>query len=211
MDLSLLVKGAIIGFVVAAPAGPIAVLCLHRTLDEGRLSGFATGLGAALADTVYGAIAAFGVGAIGSLLLADLVYFRIGGGAVVIALGIVTFFRKPRLGAVRDDHLSLLGSFASAFALTLANPITILAFLAIFAGLGMERATGSGLDGLTLIASVFAGAAAWWMLLTAGAALFRHRFTEKGLSWVTRTSGIAIAGFGVLGVLTGVVRLLPPP
>jgi len=208
MDLGLFVKGAIIGFVVAAPAGPIAVLCLHRTLDEGRLSGFATGLGAALADTVYGAVAAFGLGAIGSLLLTELVYFRIGGGAVVIALGVVTFFRKPRTGPVREDHLSLLGSFASAFALTMANPITILAFLAIFAGLGMEHAVHRDFDGMTLIAGVLAGSAAWWLLLTAGAAFFRSRFTEKGLGWVTRISGIAIAGFGVLGVLSGVMRLL---
>jgi threonine/homoserine/homoserine lactone efflux protein len=208
MDLLLVVKGAVIGFVVAAPAGPIAVLCVHRTLGEGRLSGIATGLGAALADTLLGALALFGVGLVAEILAEDRPWLRLVGGLVVVGLGVATWFRDVKAGAVADDHLTLIQSFASAFALTLLNPITIFAFVAILSGAGLGGLAVHRADGATLVLGVFAGATGWWMLLAIGTALFRDRFTDKGLLWVTRVSGLAIVGFGVAGIATGLRRLV---
>ncbi len=110
-----------------------------------------------------------------------------------------------------DDHLTLIGSAASAFALTLFNPITIFAFIAIFSGAGLAGTAVHRIDGLALLLGVLGGATAWWMLLAVGTALFRDRFTEKGLIWVTRVSSLAIFGFGVAGVASGLRRLLGGP
>lgn len=208
VDVGLLIKGLVVGFVVAAPAGPIAVLCLHRSIEEGHLSGIATGLGAALGDTVFGALALFGVGYVAGFIASEQVWVRLGGGLVLIALGITTFLRRPRPGAFVEDHITLIGAFAGAFALTLANPITILAFLAIFSAIGVEQLAGQRVDEVTLIAGILAGATAWWMLLAVGAALFRDRFTEKGLIWVTRVSGLIIVGFGVAALVSGGIKLI---
>jgi threonine/homoserine/homoserine lactone efflux protein len=207
MDITLAIKGAVIGFVVAAPGGPIAVLCIHRTIGEGRLSGLATGLGAALADTVYGGLAAFGLSFVTRVLIDEQSYLRLAGGLLLCALGAATLLRRPTIREDLDDHLTLLGSFASAFALTLANPITVLAFLAIYTGFGLGHIAGHRIDGATLVAGVFLGAAAWWLLVTIGTALFRDRFTDKGLLWITRASGLAIIGFGVVGLASGIARL----
>jgi threonine/homoserine/homoserine lactone efflux protein len=208
MDVLLIVKGAVIGFVVAAPAGPIAFLCIHRTLGEGRLSGIATGLGAAFADTVLGAVALFGVGLVADVLAGDQAYLRLVGGLIVCGLGVVTLFRRARVGATVDDHLTLIGSLVSGFGLTLVNPITIFAFLALFSGAGLGGLAVHRANGLTLILGVLGGTTTWWMLLPVGTALFRGSFTDKGLLWVTRVSGVAIAGFGVAGVISGLHRLL---
>ncbi|MEX2649547.1 MAG: LysE family transporter [Alphaproteobacteria bacterium] len=208
MDLGLLLKGLVVGFVVAAPAGPIAMMCLHRSIEEGRLSGIATGLGAALADTVYGMIAALGVGYVAAFIVSEQVPIRFGGGVLLCALGLITFVRKPRIRALVEDHITLIGAFMTAFALTLANPFTILAFVAIFSALGVEHLVGHRLDAASLIIGVLGGATAWWMLLAIGAALFRDRFTDRGLIWVTRVSGLAIAGFGVAALVSGVGRLV---
>ena len=207
MDVTLVIKGAIVGFVVATPAGPIAMLCIHRTLDEGRLSGIATGLGAALADTALGALAALGVTFVTDVIASDQVYLRLAGGLVLCVLGAAAFVRRPKIGTIVEDHLSLLRSFASAFALTIVNPLTIVAFLAIFTGLGLGGITAHRLDAMTLILGVFAGAAAFWMLLAVGTALFRDRFTDKGLLWMTRGSGIVILTFGLVGLASGISRL----
>ena len=206
MDLGLLLKGLVVGFVVAAPAGPVAMLCLHRTIEEGRLSGIATGLGAAVADTFYGGLAALGVGFVADFVATEATPLRLGGGVLLCVLGLATLLRRPRLGPVADDHLTLLGSFASAFALTLANPFTILAFVAIFTGLGLEVLADQRLDAAALVGGVLVGALLWWMTLAVGSALFRHRFTERGLMWVTRSSGLVILGFGVAALASGVSR-----
>jgi threonine/homoserine/homoserine lactone efflux protein len=207
MELGLFLKGLVVGFVVAAPAGPIAVMCLHRAIEEGRLSGIATGLGAALADTVFGAVAALGVGYVSDFIVNEQMPIRFIGGIVLCVMGLVTFLRKPRIGSFVDDHVTLIGAFATAFALTMTNPITILAFFAIFSALGVEHLVGQRLDAATLIVGLLGGATAWWMMLAIGAALFRDRFTDRGLIWVARVSGLVIVGFGVAALISGVARL----
>ena len=203
MDPGIFARGVAIGLAIAAPVGPIGVLCIRRTLAEGRLAGFVTGLGAATADTVYGAVAAFGLTAVSAFLVSQQDWLRLIGGAFLLYLGIRTFLTRPMpQTAVRDDKSSrtLAGDYASTFLLTITNPLTIISFAAVFAGLGL----GSGYDDLAsallLVAGVFTGSALWWLLLSGGVSLLRGRITENGLRWVNRVSGVIITVFGVVAL-----------
>ncbi|MGH6718056.1 MAG: LysE family translocator [Alphaproteobacteria bacterium] len=207
MDLGLVLKGLVVGFVIAMPAGPIAMMCVHRSIEEGHLRGIATGIGAALADTVFGAVAVLGVGYVVAFIDSEQTLLRFAAGAVLCVLGVVTFLRRPRFGAFVEDHISLLSAFAGAFALTLANPITMLAFIAVFSALGVDQLIANRANAVALISGVLVGAATWWMALAVGSALFRDRFSEKGLAMVTRVSGLVIVGFGVAALVDGVIRL----
>jgi len=203
VDPGIFARGVAIGLAIAAPVGPIGVLCIRRTLAEGRLAGFVTGLGAATADTVYGAVAAFGLTAVSAFLVSQQDWLRLIGGAFLLYLGIRTFLTRPMpQTAVRDDKSSrtLAGDYASTFLLTITNPLTIISFAAVFAGLGL----GSGYDdlgsALLLVAGVFTGSALWWLLLSGGVSLLRGRITENGLRWVNRVSGVIITVFGVVAL-----------
>ena len=203
MDPGIFARGVAIGLAIAAPVGPIGVLCIRRTLAEGRLAGFVTGLGAATADTAYGAVAAFGLTAVSAFLVSQQDWLRLIGGAFLLYLGIRTFLTRPMpQTAVRDDKSSrtLAGDYASTFLLTITNPLTIISFAAVFAGLGL----GSGYDdlgsALLLVAGVFTGSALWWLLLSGGVSLLRGRITENGLRWVNRVSGVIITVFGVVAL-----------
>jgi threonine/homoserine/homoserine lactone efflux protein len=202
MDLSYLLRGVAIGFSIAAPVGPIGVLCIRRTLAEGRVSGLLSGLGAATADAIYGVIAAFGLTYISSILIGYQPWIRLLGGLFLCYLGLRTFFSKPAESA---DHLrggSLLRDYASTFFLTLTNPMTIISFAAVFAGLGIGSAKGDYAAATLLVLGVFAGSAAWWLILSGGVSLFRSKFTPRALGWVNKVAGIVILGFGVLAVLS---------
>ncbi len=203
MDLGIFARGVAIGLAIAAPVGPIGVLCIRRTLAEGRLAGFVTGLGAATADTVYGAVAAFGLTAVSAFLVSQQDWLRLIGGAFLCYLGVRTFLASPAPQAdVAGDRTSrtLAGDYVSTFLLTITNPLTILSFAAVFAGLGL----GSGYDdlgsALLLVAGVFTGSALWWLLLSGGVSLLRGRITENGLRWVNRVSGVIITVFGVVAL-----------
>ena len=203
MDIGVFVRGIAIGLAIAAPVGPIGVLCIRRTLAEGRLAGFVTGLGAATADTVYGAVAAFGLTAVSAFLVSQQDWLRLIGGAFLCYLGVRTFLARPAPQVdVAGDRSSrtLAGDYVSSFLLTITNPLTILSFAAVFAGLGL----GSGYDdlgsALLLVAGVFTGSALWWLLLSGGVSLLRGRITENGLRWVNRVSGVIITLFGVVAL-----------
>lgn len=193
MDTSFFVKGLIIGFLIAAPVGPIAILCIRRTLIQGRFHGLVSGLGAAAADTVYGFIAAFSLTFISDFLVAHQFIFRSVGAAFLCLLGLKTFLSRlgQRPSAVTPG--SFARDFTSTFGLTLMNPITLLAFTAVFAGVGLTHSTHT-LEGL-LVAGVFAGAAAWWLLLTTIAGLFRKKISLTNLLWLSRISGLIIIAF----------------
>ena len=199
MDVGLFVEGIIIGFAIAAPVGPIGVLCIRRTLAEGRASGFVSGLGAATADAVYGAIAAFGLTLITDFLLGGASWLRLVGGAFLLFLGFKTFFARPAERAAEARGGGLPGAYASTFFLTLTNPTTILSFAAIFAGLGVVGASDA-LSAALLVLGVFLGSAAWWLVLSGGTGLFRSKLSASGLRWVNRVSGTVIAAFGVLAL-----------
>ena len=200
MDLALLLRGLLIGFSIAAPVGPIGVLCIRRTLADGRLSGLVSGLGAATADMLYGCVAGFGLTFISGFLVGQQLWLRLFGGLFLLYLGIKTLLSKPSEQAAKAEGSGLLGAYFSTFLLTATNPLTILSFVAIFAGLGLANTNGSYASALVLVLGVFLGSAAWWLLLTGGVGLFRAKFNTQGLLWVNRISGVIITVFGVVAL-----------
>ena len=206
MDLFL--RGTIIGFSIAAPVGPIGILCIRRTLTQGRLAGLISGLGAASADAIYGAIAGFGLTIISSFLVDQQTALRIVGGAFLCYLGLKTLRARPTEPTV--DHTDktqsgLISAYFSTFLLTLTNPATILAFAAIFAGVGMAESGEDVGSALTLVAGVFGGSAAWWLVLSGGVSLLRGRFTPTRMRWLNWFSGTILLGFGMMAVGAGMV------
>lgn len=199
MPVETLLKGIVLGFSIAAPVGPIGVLCIRRTLSEGRLAGLVSGLGAASADAIYGSIAAFGLTVIADFLVAGRLWLGLVGGLYLAYLGVRTWRTKPRLELAPVEGGSLGQAYFSTLLLTLTNPLTILSFAAIFAGLG---AAGERLSGALLVAGVFLGSAGWWLLLSGGVGLLRRRLDERLLVWVNRVSGAVLVGFAA-AILVG--------
>lgn len=197
MSIAFLLKGLVIGFSIAAPVGPIGVLCIKRTLTNGRMSGLVSGLGAATADALYGSIAGFGLTLISAFLLDQKTWIRLVGGAFLCYLGLKTFISKPAEQDVRAHGGNLISAYLSTFVLTLTNPLTILSFAAIFAGLGLGATDGDFASAGILVSGVFLGSAAWWLLLSGGVSLLRQRFDQQVMAWVNRASGVIILGFGV--------------
>lgn len=198
-------RGFIMGFAIAAPVGPIGLLCIQRTLNSGRKHGLATGLGAATADACYGTVAALGLTAIASLLESMQLWLALAGGAFLAWLGVKTFMAPPATQAAALQPANLLADYGSALGLTLTNPATIFSFLAVFAGMGLATTGGDYLLALMMVLGVFLGSAAWWLILSTGTALLRTRITANTLRWVNRTAGVLITGFAVY-LLVGVVR-----
>ena len=192
--LPILLKGFIIGISIAAPVGPIGVLCIRRTLANGRLAGFVSGMGAASADMVYGAIAAFGLTAVTGLLVDNAFWLGIIGGMFLLYLGVKTFLEKPSDKPAEANADGLWTMYLSTFFLTITNPMTILSFAAIFAGTMLGKTTGSP---LVIVAGVFAGSAAWWLTLSFGVGIFRDRLNQSRMAWINRISGAIIISFGV--------------
>jgi threonine/homoserine/homoserine lactone efflux protein len=202
MDASLLLKGLLIGFSIAAPVGPIGVLCIRRTLAQGRTAGLASGLGAASADAVYGCIAGFGLTFISSLLISQQSWLKLLGGAFLCYLGIRTLLAQPAERAAAAGGLGLVGAYTSTFFLTLTNPTTILSFVAVFAGLGLASMGGDYAAAAVLVLGVFAGSALWWLLLSGGVGMFSARFDTRAMHWVNRISGCVITAFGLLALVS---------
>lgn len=202
--LILFAKGAGIGFVIAAPVGPVGVLCVHRTLRHGRLAGLIAGLGAAAGDAVYGAVAAFGLTLVSEWLLQHEQIVRIVGGVFLLFLATRMLLARPApppaaeaAKVARAEDAGLLQAFWMTFALTITNPITIIAFLGIFAAAGTGDLAGHRSLAAILVAGVFAGSALWWLILAGGAGLIRNRLEGGGMRWVTLVSGVLILGFAL--------------
>ena len=202
MDARLLLSGLIIGFSIAAPVGPIGVLCIRRTLAEGRLHGLVSGLGAATADAVYGCIAAFGLALISDLLVQQQPGLRVIGGAFLCLLGVRTILVTPSEKPTNGKKLGLASAYGSTFLLTLTNPVTILSFAAAFASLGVVSNAGDYGSAALLVLAVFIGSATWWLTLSGAVGLFRARVTPRVLLWINRVSGTIIFGFGVVALVS---------
>ena len=200
MDTPLFFRGLVIGFSIAAPVGPIGVLCIRRTLAEGQMAGLVSGLGAATADALYGCIAAFGLTFISGFLIGQRVWLSLIGGLFLLYLGIKTLLSKPAEQAAQAAGSGLLGAYASTLLLTLTNPMTILSFVAIFAALGLGNTNGDYASAMILVLGVFCGSALWWLLLSGGVGLFRDKFNAQGLLWVNRISGVIITIFGMIAL-----------
>lgn len=193
----LFLQGMGIGVAIAAPVGVIGILCIQRTLAQGRWVGFASGLGAATADGIYGGIAGFGLTAIADLLVDQSRWLMLIGGLFLCYLGLTTFRQKPPAPQPLDlSRQTTLKSFFSVFLLTLTNPLTIFSFLGIFSGLGLGAATNSQ-DAIILVLGVFTGSALWWLTLSTGVHYLSRWFQPQYLVGLNRISGMIIAAFGV--------------
>jgi threonine/homoserine/homoserine lactone efflux protein len=192
-------KGLLLGFSVAAPIGPINLLCIQRTLSRGRQHGFVSGLGAATADTLYGLVAALGLSAITSFLLRQQFWLQLGGGVFLLCLGLKTALTSPQTRAATGpaDDAGLVHAYFTILVLTLANPATILAFFAVFAALGIGTPTGGAEAALVLVAGVFLGSSVWWLLLSFLAGFFRAHLTDRRMRTVNLVAGITILALGL--------------
>lgn len=190
-------QGLLLGFAIAAPVGPIGLLCIQRTLNRGRLAGLVSGLGAATADAIYGMIAGFGLTLISTFLVEQQVWLRIIGGLFLLYLGVQTFLTLPATEAAKLQQTGLASAYASTLVLTLTNPMTILSFVTIFAGLGLVNQGGDYGTATSLVLGVFCGSAAWWLLLSSGVSLLRDKMSRPVLRWINRGAGVVIIGFGL--------------
>lgn len=190
-----LLQGMAIGFSVAAPVGPIGVLCIQRVLSSGRLSGLATGLGAASADSLFGAIAAFGITALADLLLGQRAILGLIGGAFLVFLGIRTFRSEPRMGG-QGPSRSLIQDYATTFALTITNPMTILSFMAVYAAIGIAPGIGYG-NAILFVLGVFLGSTLWWLVLTAGIGMVRGAMDARRLGMINKGAGTLMVALGL--------------
>lgn len=188
-------KGLLFGFLLAATVGPMWVLCFRRTLAQGALAGFVSGMGIAVADGLYGAVAAFGLTAFSGFLLQHQYWIGLAGGAFLLFLGVTTLLARPDPEGAKAGSSSLTQGFLSTLGLTLANPPTILAFAAIFAGLGLV--SSDYVVASVVVLGVFLGSATWWILLAAGAGWLRSRMGPKLFRAINIVSGITILGFAV--------------
>ena len=189
-------KGIILGFSVAAPVGPIGLLCIQRTLRQGRLHGFVSGLGAASADAIYGTVAALGLTAVTGWLLGLQFWLQLGGGLFLLWLGGKTLASRPATAAT-GGAAGHPGAYFSILLLTLANPATILSFFAVFAGLGINPQTGGAAAALALVAGVFLGSAAWWLLLSFAAGLLRGHLHDGRMRIINVIAGGCILALAV--------------
>lgn len=204
MDLEFLWKGVAIGFAIAAPVGPIGILCIRRSLASGWLTGFISGLGAATADGIYGCIAGFGLTMVSDFLVSQQFLIRLIGGIFLGYLGVKTFLSPVSKEAQEEvgktgEIKGFISNYFSTFLLTITNPLTIFAFVVIFAGLNMTQTNNAGNASL-LVLGVFLGSSLWWLTLASIAGWFRHKLNNTFLQWVNWIAGIIITAFGIVAL-----------
>jgi threonine/homoserine/homoserine lactone efflux protein len=201
VTIDILLKGILVGFLIAAPVGPMGILCVKRTLTFGPLAGIISGLGAATADAIFAVFAGFGIGAIAYIIESKQSMIELFGGIILIVLGIITFIHKSKTklnGGNGTNNLGALGNYFSSFFLTITNPITILAVGALFAGFGVIEIDGQTYETLTLILGVFIGSAAWFLGLSLVIGILLHkRLTDAHMQKVNMISSIIFIIFGV--------------
>jgi len=197
--LSLFAKALGIGLLLAVPVGPIGLLCLRRSLTLGMAAGMAVGLGAATADAVYAAAAAFALG-IAAPFIAEAHWLGIAGGIVLIAIGLKDIAHRDAMPAppTLRGHM---GVYAGVVLLTLTNPATVLTFAAIIVGLGLVPDMASTLDGLVFVAGVFLGSTAWWVVLSGVGGKLGDHLPPAAIRWTRRIAGAVFVGFGIYALL----------
>jgi threonine/homoserine/homoserine lactone efflux protein len=198
--IELLIRGLIAGLIIAAPVGPVNVLCISRTLTKGRGAGLVSGLGAAAADAFYGSIAGFGISLVIQFLIREEFWIRLFGGILLVLIGISYYFKPPRKLSQDSQAETGQSDFVSTFFLTLTNPTTVLSFLAVLAGLGMSQARASWVT-LLLVLGIFCGSLLWWIILVTAVDRLRDRFNDHAMLWMNRIAGLAIGGFGIVSFL----------
>lgn len=206
MTLEFLEKGLVLGFSVAAPVGPIGVLCINRTINKNFVSGFVSGLGAATADLVYGLIAGVGLTAISSFLIHQKLWIQVIGLIFLIYTGIKTLLRKYSTVVIKTTaDKGYLLDYLLTFVLTITNPMTILFFIAVFAGLGLANTINGFYSVIQLISGVFIGSTVWWLFLCGLTNTLKTRLNDVIIKRINILSGILILFFGVM-ILANLIK-----
>ncbi len=202
MEFILLIKGIAVGFAMAMPIGPIGVICIQNTLTVGRLRGLIIGLAAATADLLFSCIAAFGLTIISDMLDDQRIWIRLTCGAILFFVGIRKLRARPDNRKFKNSNSGMLKSYFSTVILTLTNPFTVFAFIAVFAALGLGNLSGY-FPTSTLVTGVFIGSFLWFLSLNSGVTLFRNKLNQNSMHWVNRIAGILIiiSGFIAIGSL----------
>jgi threonine/homoserine/homoserine lactone efflux protein len=198
-ELELLLRGLIAGFVIAAPVGPVNVVCMHRALLSGWRAGVVSGLGAAAADTCYGAVAGFSISFVIGFLLRELFWIRLYGGILLVIIGALYFFKQTAAAGALESPSAAV-HFRDTFLLTLTNPTTVLSFIAVLAALGMGQHRQWWLT-VFLVAGIFCGSMLWWIVLSSVFSRLRGHASNRLLRWMNRIGGLAIGGFGIASIL----------
>ncbi len=203
MWFEIFLKGIVIGLMASIPLGPIGVLCIQRTLSKSHKSGFVSGLGAAATDMLFSAIALFSLSLVVSFIEHNIMAVKVIGGLCVIIVGVKIFLTNPviQIRRNRAGKDNLWHDFLSLLLITLANPVFILIFVALFAAFGISKEIGI-VDGLFMILGVAVGGALWWFVLTFAVSLLRGRFRPRHMLWINRISGAVIVAMGAAAVLT---------
>lgn len=206
-ELELLIKGMIAGLMIAAPVGPVNILCINRTLTTGWKSGVICGIGAAAGDMFYGAVAGFSISLVIQFLVREQFWINLVGSILLIVIGISYFFKQPKPLTLQNEIGSTVYSnLRLTFLLTLTNPTTVLSFLAVLAALGVRDHRVWWLT-VFLVVGVFWGSMAWWVLLSSIVNHFRGRFNGRLLLLMNRSAGLAMVVFGLVVFLFGRERL----
>lgn len=203
LEISLFLRGLAIGFAVAVPIGPVGILCIRKALADGHLAAFLAGLGAALADTLFGAVAVLGIGAVIQALEGHTDLLKLVGGLFMIGLGIHSWrSAATALEPAAERGLGIWRDFVSAFFITITNPGTALGVVGVFAALGPSGRAEDSLQSGLLIAGMFCGSALWWMMLSAGATAARSRFTPRRMKQFNHGSGALLVAFGAVAMIS---------
>lgn len=196
--------GLIIGVLIAAPVGPVNVLCIQRAVERGFWGGIAAGIGSVLGDGLIALMAGLGVGAVSGAIESHRAIIQIIGGIALVAFGIKLYITKPRISAVSDADAANAGlkDFAwdipQTFLLTITNPGAVLGLFAVFGGVSTYVEVHSNIDVLFMVAAIMAGSMIWWIGLSKLISRYRHVIDGNKLQMINRIAGILLAGFGVL-------------
>ena len=196
MDGSLFVQGTIIGLTLAVPIGPISLLCIQRSIADGRLHGIISGIGVASSDSFYATVSFLGLTIISGLIIAQQYLFRFLAGIVLIFIGIRVFLSVPLGASTQTGHETYLKDYLSMAAIAIANPLTLLFFIVIVPGFGVVIHGNSFLSAMEFVAGVFFGSVVWWVILCGFVGTMRTRISEENLRLINRISGILISCFG---------------
>ena len=202
MEMGLFFKGIVVGIIIATPVGPVGTLCVQRTLTEGKISGFLTGLGATTADVIFGLIAAFGLTVVSNFLIDQQEWIRLLGGIIISLIGIRIFFVNTQKRTTPTRSPSLFSAFGSAFLIAITNPITIITFAVMFAGFGLVGSNAKYGSASLTVFGVFVGSGLIWLTLWGMSLMFRERFDFGRMKWVNKIAGIVILIFGVSTLLS---------
>jgi len=207
MEFMHLLKGLIVGFILPIPIGPVGILCIRRTMAYGRIHGFLTGLSAAISDMTYSAVAAFGITFVSNFIAGHQEAIHLFGGVVLLAVGLHTF--RPRLinEAVAKKVTAPVITFISTFLVTFTNPMAVVGYAVVFAGIGVNDLVHNRIAAALLVAGVFLGSLAWFTLLTFLSRALRVKITGRGLDLVNKVAGTFLMLFGVVALWSGLSRM----